>query len=153
MKKQVTVRQTSRQPEQFVLIIPSWRQEPELTLGPFGERVTREELGKFNMTQETASREIAKARTEFDNPNQTNLHPIEASYMPGEEPTKVSTRKPRLIVTTTKNGIPIEGVCSNCPDITFHLSFTSSTLEHLRALKAMFDRHLRRVHEDAGKIE
>ena len=56
-------------------------------------------------------------------------------------------KKAYLIVTQTRNGVPVEAVCSNCTDITFHLDFTHVSLaEHLSAFKAMFDRHFQAVH-------
>lgn len=153
MNKKVNVQKISGEPERFVLVIPPYGREPQLVLGPFSEKVIREELGKFGTKEESASREITNARNEFEKTERTDVEAMAA--VPSPAPEKMSPpKRPRLIITRSKNGIPIEARCSNCSDILFHLSFTNPSLEeHLRTFKAMFDRHVRSVHADLCEVE
>jgi hypothetical protein len=66
-------------------------------------------------------------------------------------------KKPSLKITKGLAGeIPVEGLCTACPDIIFHVSTLSEmpTVEEGTAkLQKLFDEHFRRVHlpEDASQ--
>lgn len=68
-----------------------------------------------------------------------------------EEPTELlAIEQPRLIVTESTNGVPVEAVCSKCLNVSFYVGLTQPTLEaHLDVLKALFEGHLWSVHSPA----
>ena len=73
--------------------------------------------------------------------------PVEAEDEVEPDQGALAMKPPRLIVTVTRNGVPVEAVCSNCLDVTFHVGCTQPTLEaHLDAMKALFEAHVEKVH-------
>lgn len=92
--------------------------------------------------------EIDNVRKEFGTaPNRTVTQPSEDERDRRE---LFAMEQPRLIVTESTNGVPVEAVCSKCRDVRFYVGFTQPCLEaHLDALKALFQGHLRSVHRSA----
>jgi|GEM_PF-3399823 len=61
---------------------------------------------------------------------------------------------PRLEITKSANGVPMEGKCSTCKYVTFQTTPDERTAQqHETLLNVMFDNHFKRVHqkEDASQ--
>ena len=93
--------------------------------------------------------ELDNVREEFGTaPKRAATQPSEGEGDPRE---LFAMEQPRLIVTETTNGVPVEAVCSKCQDVSFYVGITQPSLEaHLDALKALFEGHLGSVHRPAG---
>jgi hypothetical protein len=62
-------------------------------------------------------------------------------------------KKPELIITSSPDDDILAGNCSSCPAAQFRLR--GNTLKHKELLRAMFDKHFKRVHmrEDASQAK
>ncbi len=64
-------------------------------------------------------------------------------------------KKPQLTITENSGTVPVEGGCTSCPDVKFHVK-VPGRLERSSALTSLedqFDRHFQKVHmhEDASQ--
>ena len=55
-------------------------------------------------------------------------------------------KKPHLVVTETRDEVPVRGACSACPRVTFAPPVMGDTSYNLAMLEEQFDEHVKKAH-------